>query len=310
MRNIKKKCEVSIGKYLLIYYQTEMLKNLEALNENVQLCIPFKRLNIVGRIIRNILYRLRCHHKYFYGDWKKNFSNYSVIIIYALRNEEHLISYLCAHKKENQRIIVWYWNPVFRCVSPDKIKNLGCELWSFDPADCKNFDMKFNTTYYFRDLKLPSSQNKLFDVFFCGLNKGRKEKIDEISDEFNKNKLTSLFYIVDDELPVSKRLPYLSYDKYLEKLSCAVAVLDVLQEGQEGMTLRVMESIYFGKKLITTQKSIINEDFYTPDNIFVIGKDNWDELNDFMKRPVKKTPEQILEKYDFATWLSRFDENR
>ena len=199
---------------------------------------------------------------------------------------------------------------MWRCVKPDEIRNLGCELWSFDPVDCMNYDMKFNTTYYFRDLKLPNSQSKLYDVFFCGLNKGRKQMLGKISDEFSKNNLTSLFYIVDDELPVPKRLPYLSYDKYLEKLSSSVAVLDVLQEEQEGMTLRVMESIYFGKKLITTQTSIINEDFYNPDNIFVIGKDSWDEIVAFMKRPIKKVPEQILEKYDFATWLSRFDENR
>ena len=132
----------------------------------------------------------------------------------------------------------------------------------------------------------------------------------KISDEFSKNNLTSLFYIVDDELPVPKRLPYLSYDKYLEKLSSSVAVLDVLQEGQEGMTLRVMESIYFSKKLITTQKSIVNEDFYNSNNIFIIGKDDWSGLKSFMERPVKKVPEHILEKYDFSAWLSRFDENR
>lgn len=296
-------------KCLIIEDFSGINRDIYASYEQVEVVAPSKMLNIIWRIVRKILYRIRIRSSFFYGDWKYILGKYQNVIIYAQRNKD-VISYVCSHKKNEQRVIVWYWNPVWRCVKPDEIRNLGCELWSFDPVDCMNYDMKFNTTYYFRDLKLPNSQSKLYDVFFCGLNKGRKEKIDEISDEFNKNKLTSLFYIVDDELSVSKRLPYLSYDKYLEKLSCAVAVLDVLQEGQEGMTLRVMESIYFGKKLITTQTSIINEDFYTPDNIFVIGKDNWDELNDFMKRPVKKTPEQILEKYDFATWLSRFDENR
>ena len=297
------------SKCLIIYDGTGLRRDLMASRKKAKICHTFKNVNIVERVIRKILYRFNIKHSFFYGDWKNKINDFSTIIIYAQRNID-VISYVCSHKKNEQRVIVWYWNPVWRCVKPDEIRNLGCELWSFDPVDCMNYDMKFNTTYYFRDLKLPNSQSKLYDVFFCGLNKGRKQMLGKISDEFSKNNLTSLFYIVDDELPVPKRLPYLSYDKYLEKLSSSVAVLDVLQEEQEGMTLRVMESIYFGKKLITTQTSIINEDFYNPDNIFVIGKDSWDEIVAFMKRPIKKVPEQILEKYDFATWLSRFDENR
>ena len=292
--------------YMLIHSHTGLLKDLEYQNGIVKICDPLKQVNIIGRIIRRLFHLCKLHPVYFYGDWKDKWQHYHIIIVYAQRNED-IISYLCSRKKENQRVIVWYWNPAFRCVNPEKINGLGCELWSFDAEDCRKYGMNFNTTYYFKDLKLPSSLEKEYDVFFCGINKGRKEYLNEIQAILSKNGLTSLLYLVDEELPVSKRLPYLSYEEYLNKLSAANAILDVLQDGQAGMTLRVMEALYFNKKLITTQVSIVNEDFYNADNIFIIGKDDWRGINEFMNKPIRKTPNEILDKYDFCSWLKRFN---
>ena len=182
-------------------------------------------------------------------------------------------------------------------------------MWSFDPEDCRKYGLNFNTTYYFKDLKLPVSFSKEYDVFFCGINKGRKNKLNEIQAILAKNSITSFFYLVDEELPVSERLPRLQYKEYLSKLSNANAILDILQDGQQGMTLRVMEALFFNKKLITNQSLIAKEDFYNSNNIFIIGKDDWNNIKDFMNKPVIKTPEEVLDKYDFFTWLKRFDQS-
>ncbi len=296
------------SRYLFINSKAGTLSDWETLRGNVKISEPLKRVNIVCRVVRRLFFLFKCRPTYFYGDWKKIMYRFPVIVIYAQKNED-IISYLCSHKKENQRIIVWYWNPVFRCVSPKKIKGLGCELWSFDLEDCQKYGLNFNTTYYFKDLKLPVSFSKEYDVFFCGINKGRKKQLNEIQTILAKNGITSFIYLVDEELPVSERLPRMPYNEYLKKLSMANAILDVLQDGQEGMTLRVMESLFFNKKLITNQSSIAKEDFYNSNNIFIIGKDDWNNIKDFMNKPVIKTPEEVLDKYDFFTWLKRFDQS-
>ena len=296
------------NRYLFIHSKAGTLSDWETLRGNVKISEPLKQINIIGRAVRRLLYSFKCRPTYFYGDWKKIMDCFPVIVLYAQYNEVFL-SYLCSRQVDNLRIIVLYWYPVSRCVNPNKIKGLGCELWSFDPEDCRKYGLNFNTTYYFKDLKLPVSFSKEYDVFFCGINKGRKNKLNEIQAILAKNSITSFFYLVDEELPVSERLPRLQYKEYLSKLSNANAIMDILQDGQQGMTLRVMEALFFNKKLITNQSSIAKEDFYNSNNIFIIGKDDWNNIKDFMNKPVIKTPEEVLDKYDFFTWLKRFDKS-
>lgn len=262
----------------------------------------YRSLNIVQRLINKICRKHLCVS---FNKWKLYIKKYSVIIIY-IQNNNDILEFIHKIKSPEQRVIVWYWNPVFHCVHPDKIRNLGFELWAFDPADCLQYNIKFNTTYYFKDLKLPPSNFNHQNIFFCGLNKGRKDTLDLIQKKITLAGLTFYFYIVDDELPINKRLPHLTYQKYLEYLSVSDAILDVLQEGQDGMTLRVMEALFHKKKLITTQKAIKKADFYHPDNVFIIGEDEWAGIRDFLVRPLHSISKEIIEKYDFSMWIRRF----
>lgn len=267
----------------------------------------YKALNLVGRVLRKVFVDIfNFSSPFFYNVLFRNLDIYSTVIIYAYRNNIDVIRYICSKRSSNQRIIVWYWNPIFRCIHPDAIRNLDCELWSFDPIDCLRYNLNFNTTYYFRGLKLPSSSLKHVNVFFCGLDKGRKKVLDDICMKLERATLTYDFHVINEKAPVSQQLPRLSYQEYLEHLASSDAVLDVLQEGQEGMTLRVMEALFHQKKLITTQKAIMKAEFYHPDNVFVIGEDNWAGIKNFLEQPLHPVPKEVVEKYDFPMWIRRF----
>lgn len=82
--------------------------------------------------------------------------------------------------------------------------------------------------------------------------------------------------------------------------------ISINKDGQEGLTLRVMESIFFEKKLITNNKKIINYDFYTPENIYILDDlINIDYLDiiKFINTPFQKMEERIIKKYTFEFWL-------
>ena len=115
-----------------------------------------------------------------------------------------------------------------------------------------------------------------------------------------------LFYVVDETLPKSQRLPYLEYEIYLDYVSKSNILLDIAQPGQSGYTLRVMEAFFFGKKLITNQKSVKEADFYDPNNIFIIDMDSWDELDAFLQKDIVPLSSSIVEKYTYQSWLRRF----
>ena len=79
-------------------------------------------------------------------------------------------------------------------------------------------------------------------------------------------------------------------------------VLDSAQAGQIGLTIRVLEALGAKKKLITTNKDIVNYDFFCPDNIYVYdGSIDLDSC--FFKEPYKEIDKRIYEKYSLRHWL-------
>jgi hypothetical protein len=64
--------------------------------------------------------------------------------------------------------------------------------------------------------------------------------------------------------------PELSYSEVLSQVSRAKVILDIQQKGQTGLSLRPFEAIGLQKKLITTNASIRDYDFYHPNNIMII----------------------------------------
>lgn len=81
----------------------------------------------------------------------------------------------------------------------------------------------------------------------------------------------------------------------------------IVKMGQEGYTLRTIESLFLSKKLITNNKNIIKEDFYNPNNIFILDN-NYNNIKKFLERPYKSISNEIKEKYLTRSWVSRFFE--
>lgn len=74
--------------------------------------------------------------------------------------------------------------------------------------------------------------------------------------------------------------------------------------------MRVMESIFRSKKLITNNASIKNYEFYNENNIFLLPADlselPEESLLDFLQKPFVPYPEEVLSYYDFDAWKERF----
>lgn len=55
--------------------------------------------------------------------------------------------------------------------------------------------------------------------------------------------------------------------------------------------------------MITTNDQIADYDFYHPDNIFIINRNNPIILDDFMDIPFRKLPINIMHKYSLRGWI-------
>lgn len=80
-------------------------------------------------------------------------------------------------------------------------------------------------------------------------------------------------------------------------------ILDSAQDGQIGLTIRVLEALGARKKLITTNTDIINYDFYREENIYVYN--GFIDLNaKFFKKPYTEIDVDVYRKYSLNSWLN------
>ena len=83
----------------------------------------------------------------------------------------------------------------------------------------------------------------------------------------------------------------------LNKTKC---ILDINPPYQVSLSTRAHEAIAARRKYITTNKHIVEYDYYNPKNILVIDLDNPVIPKDFIGTPFEPVSEEILYKYSVA----------
>lgn len=122
------------------------------------------------------------------------------------------------------------------------------------------------------------------DIFYVGKDKGRLKDILTVFEKAKALNLKCDFTILGvpeeqrkycDEIEYEKRIPYLEMLKRVRRSKC---ILNIMQEGAEGITLRDYEAITMNKFLITNSKAIKDLPNYNKD--MVIDLENIDEQLD------------------------------
>ena len=249
-----------------------------------------------------------------YGDWKQNIDEYDTIIVFGCHFNWNVLDYIKS-KNSHARLIVWFWDTISkRYWLPEKYYSMA-EVWSFDPIDCSKYKMKQNTQFYV--YKNIETGKEAYDALYVGRDKGRVSQINTICDAIKASGLTVNQYIVatheKSQSTVSNIEIHdkpLEYEEYLQLLSQVRCVIDVPKDIQNGLTLRVLESICHNKKLITTNKRLINESFYNPNNILIWDNPTQEDLIAFFAKPYEPVDEEIRNYYLFDSWLNRFFEEQ
>lgn len=81
------------------------------------------------------------------------------------------------------------------------------------------------------------------------------------------------------------------------------AILDVNPGSQIGLSARTFEALALNKKLITTNISIENYDFYDRSNIFILDRRSPIVPPDFFDRPYNAVSNEIKGRYSSSSWV-------
>lgn len=93
------------------------------------------------------------------------------------------------------------------------------------------------------------------------------------------------------------------YEEQLKLIQNTEIILDFKMTSHSGFSFRIFDGVKLRKKVITTNPFVVDEDFYHPNNFFVLTERNENELDDFLQRPYVPLDERIRAKYSFESWL-------
>ena len=242
-----------------------------------------------------------------YGGWKNNLDTYDCIIVFDSLHSANLLKYI--RKKYRKRLIFWHWNPIKmdKDISIWAETKKMCEHWTFNPSDAEKYGMNLNNQFFFYQNQEDISKEE--SAFFVGTDKGRYEKIVAISDDLKDRGIAIDFHIVSMNCNDTRKYiekTYMEYSDVMSHIRKSKAVVEIVQDGQNGLTARALEAMFFETKLITNNREIRNFNFYNDNDIFIIGEDNNDRLDVFLHTPFQPIEKKALYQYDANGWLDNF----
>ena len=221
----------------------------------------------------------------------------------------------------NAQFILYMWDSFKNKNSFNTIK-LFDKIFSFDSRDVEKYSLHFLPLFYSKEYKKKEHlSNYRYDLSFVATAHSDRYKISkQIKNLIAENKLSVYYYFYLPSIIIYfirklfiPKYTYgklsefsfssLSQDKIIDVFDNSKVVLDINHPSQFGLTMRTIECLGAAKKLITTNKNIKDYDFYNPNNILIIDRENINIDMSFFEKEYEGLSSEIYEKYSLNSWL-------
>lgn len=268
----------------------------------------------------------------YYTDQINRLRNRNYDYILAIRGEYTTCGALTNLRNAfpNAKIILYMWDGLHKTNTKgiEKKWALYDKVYTFDRIDYEENKDKiyFLPLYYYNEYlpmqsKKTNSPNFKYDLSFIGTGHDDRIKIVKslMTECSNKGLKCFYYYFLPHKLVYLKYkltskdfnnvsmgdicFQMMPFEKLYEIYSDSKCIIDVENKGQHGLTMRSIEILGLKRKLITTNKDIVNYDFYNPNNILVIDREKPVINIDFLNTPYYELPKNIYEKYSLKNWI-------
>jgi hypothetical protein len=241
-------------------------------------------------------------NSYFKNDFEDQDKPIVFIFDARLLEYDYIRDYVVWLRKKypSCKLVVNYWDIVATwrdSAKPDAIRGMVDMLVSYDKDDAEKYNMYYHPTVY-AEAKISRPNNTPeTDVFFVGGAKNRMKTILETYDKLEKAGLNCYFYVMDAKPPYNQERrgihyvttdTWLSYEECVQYVQHTKCVLEIMQHGAKGETLRVWEAITYGKMLLTNNSFMTKSRFYNPDYICLISENgdfDAQRIKDYVCKP-------------------------
>ena len=315
-------------------YSDNIKNELIALGANVQ------RFNerISDKPIMKAIIRKRLHFliypliNSYYKKILNEVENINFDYIFVINPEvinNKIFSKLC-HDNKSVKTILYLWDSINNKPHFKELFSLFDEKWSFDKNDCqKNKNLKF-LPLFFDSSYIPVSKNIAqleYDLCFIGtVHSDRFAIVSSLQSQAKKlglkvyvfmylpSKLMFFYKKCLDRGFLNVKYSDLSYkplteDQIINILAKSKAVIDINHNLQTGLTSRTFETLASKKKLLTTNLSIVDYDFYDKNNIDIIDRDNPILKSDFLESEHNDNMTPLISNYSINNWIIEIFKN-
>lgn len=201
-------------------------------------------------------------------------------IFFPGRRKEYdngLMTYL-KKKYKDSKFILYYQDMIGRSKMPEieLFKKEFDLILSFDHSDV----LKYNLNYYplvYSEIDVPNVVTEESDVYFVGKAKNRLEDIRAAHKLLKNAGLKCDFHVTgvatedirDDGIIYNMSVSYMENLQRIKKTKC---MLEIMQKGGHGYTLRYCEAIMYDKKIITNNPEVEKAPFYSKERIQVVKR--------------------------------------
>ena len=202
--------------------------------------------------------------------------------------------------------IVYFFQDI---VSKDTFKKKFLEMQrkkvdaiiSFDYMDAEKYGLYFYNIPYSTPIELNSKKN-IYDICFVGLAKDRMKEILDAYEYLSGKGLKCDFHIVgakDSEKKYGNVIDYckpMNYYQYLNVLNQSKCILEIIQKGGTGSTIRVDEAIMYNKYLLSNNENLVKNAFYCSEYMRVYRVLGEEDLKFLMQEETVVYSKEIKEK--------------
>ncbi|MCG3705712.1 hypothetical protein L5F43_04335 [Aliarcobacter butzleri] len=225
---------------------------------------------------------------------------------------------------KNVKIFSYFWDSIKNKKTALDYLDISDKYFTFDSNDMKiNEKIEFLPLFYIKDYENISKEQSSFeyDVSFIGtIHSDRYKAFKEIEKQLRNRGLSIYFYFYSpskilfffqkllkkefkniDKNDIS--FISLKKDDVLQIVKKSKAIIDIHHPLQNGLTMRTIEILGSKRKLLTTNKDIINYDFFNKNNIALFDRDNPVVDFDFLEKKYIDIDKIIYEKYSLSNWI-------
>lgn len=238
-----------------------------------------------------------------------NYFDYALII----RADIYPTTTLASLNTYCKKTIAYQWDGLERFTGTKERILLFDKFYVFDNDDFlkykNNYPNLYLTNNFYSNIE-PKLSEEAWDIFYIGVD--QEERTDQIIDlmsNINTSTNTCSIQLLNKNPPTKKNtlISYISqpisYEKNLLYVKKAKALIDLKTKDHNGLSFRFFECIKYQTKIITSNVQVKKYDFYKPENIFILGEDRLENLQNFIDSPYSPIEESIFSKYSFENWI-------